>query len=123
MFGNLGNIANIGNLLKKIDLKNIDFGKVANMVVPLVPDGKGKEAMDLGLNVAKSGGTPRSLKTALEGFIPGAKEKLTGNQSPALLRQIWANIPDDPDAVEAYGRNILTQLSFLKNKDEEKGGK
>lgn len=112
MFGGLGNI---GDLLKGIDFNNIDIGSIAGKLIHLIPDGKGKQAMDIGVNIARNGGSPRDVKKALEDFIPGASEKLNGNQAPALLRQIWANIPDDKDAVVAYGQNVVKQFNLLKN--------
>lgn len=116
MFNNSGNSSNpisngIGELLKGLDFKNLNFLGIADKLVHLVPDGKGKQAMDLTMNLAKNGGSPQDIKRALENMIPGSKEKIA---SVGLLKQVWDNIPDDKDAVVTYGQNVMKQLQFLK---------
>lgn len=103
MFGN-----GISDLFKGLDLKNLDFVGLANKLVNLVPDGQGKKAMNLAMGVAKNGGSPKDVKKALEDMIPGAKEKLAGNQ-------IWNNIPDDKAAIPTYGKNVAMQFNIFKN--------
>lgn len=49
MFGSGG----LGDLLKGIDLNNLDFAGIAEKVVAMVPGGKGKQLMNVGLGVAK----------------------------------------------------------------------
>lgn len=100
----------IGDLLKGINLKNLDIGSIASKLINLAPDGKGKQAADLAISVANQGGSTKDVKRALENLasnIPGAKEKLMNNQ-------LWNNIPDDKDAVVQYGTNAAKQFQILK---------
>lgn len=102
MFGN------IGDLLKKLDFKNLDIPGIASKLIPLVPDGKGKQAMDLAMSTAKRGGSSKDVKRALENMLsPQDRQRLASNQ-------IWSNIPDDKDAIVNYGTNVAKQFQFLK---------
>lgn len=112
--GNGGGIGNILDILKHLDLKKLDFSSIASKIIPLIPDGKGKEYMDVGLNIAKSGGSSKDVKKGLENLVPGFTEKLNDPSIPQVIRQVWNNIPDDKDAVPQYGANVLKQLQLLK---------
>jgi hypothetical protein len=109
MFGGLGNT--VGSVLGSLSMEGI-----VKQLISKVPHGQGGTVFDTAMNVAKNGGSPSSLKRALEGMR--LKDK-NGNQIDVRgmlsKNSLWNNIPNDKDAIPTYGMGAAKHLGILKD--------
>lgn len=95
------------NLLKGIG-SNLNLEGIAKLLIQQVPQGDG--ILNQALQLAKSGQNPAQIMEALENIMPGAKQKLQGNQ-------IWENLKGkNPQEIETYANNMANTLGIMKNK-------
>lgn len=94
-----------GNLLKNVT-GNLNLEGIAKLLIQQIP--QGESILSQALQMAKSGQNPGQVMQALEGMIPGAKEKLKDNQIWGALRN------KSPEEIEEYARNMVKTLNLTK---------